>query len=250
MKKAMILFAALAAMTTAQAVSVWYYMGDTNAVSAAGYVDPFNASSPKVFTVTNTPAGWKITDWFTAKSPADIAHQRTSTSMGVSSPTYTWPEYSTANALAVRFDPISYTISFDPNGGAALPVQGPYLSTNEVSLLEYTGTREGYLFAGWTNEYVTTAIDHNTKPFTGIEMFGLGNAGTNVVLHAVWTANVYTVTFGYAKDAVGGWTNAVQYVRHGEDAVPPSKETVDVWSGWHFTGWRRSASTSTRSLKQ
>ena len=237
MKKVAILFAALAAMTTAQAVSVWYYMGDTNAVSAAGYVDPYNASSPKAFTVTNTPAGWKITDWFTAKSPTDIAHQRTSTSMGVSSPTYTWPEYSTANALAVRFDPISYTISFDPNGGAAFSGQGPYLSTNEVSLLEYTGTREGYHFAGWTNEYVTTAIDHNTAPFTGIEMFGLGNADTNIVLHAAWTANVYTVTFGYAKDAAGGWTNAVQYVRYGENAVPPSKETVDVWLGWHFTGW-------------
>ena len=241
MKKVAMLFAALAATATAHAVTVWYYMGDTNAVSAAGYVDPYNASSPKVFTVTNTPAGWKVTDWFTAQNATDIQDQKRSTSTGVSSPTYTWPDYSSANALAVRFDPISYTISFDPNGGAALPVQGPYLSTNKVSLVEYTGTIEGRLFAGWTNEYVTTAIDHNTGPFTGVEMFGLGNADTNVVLHAAWTAKVYTVTFKY-RGSKSQWISEPQLVEYEKSATAPSDEVVNTWQGHHFTGWDKSYS--------
>ena len=232
------LFVALS-VEAAKSVSVHYYMGDVYGNNAVGFVDPYQASIgslPYSVTATNAPAGWKVTDWLTAVSSAAVQDIARCTSTGVSSWTYTFTENPADNsALAVRFDPITYRLSFDTGDGTPFSSAGPYLSTNEVSLAEYKGTLEGYSFAGWSNEYATVAFDH-TETFTGVEKLGLGNADTNVTLHAVWTANVYTVTFRF-RDRRGVLTNVTQQVEYGKDAVPPADEEVNTWQGHRFTGW-------------
>ena len=243
MKTASVFAAALLAAASAGAgtVTAHHYLGDVHG-AGYGYVNPhYNAnvgSSPVTFTATNTPSGWKITDWLTAKNATDIQILDRCTSTGVSSATYEWTGgTASASGLAVRFDPISYTLSFDTAGGTPFTEAepGPYLSTNEISLVEYTGTLEGHSFVGWTNEYVTTAFDH-TEPFTGVGKLGLGNADTNITLYAAWTANVFTVTFKF-RDKRGAWTNVAQNVEYGTDAVPPSDDEVNIWQGHRFTVW-------------
>ena len=252
MKKLLFCLSALFAVVSAGATTLTahHYMGDAYG-AGFGYVDPYNvpeASSVQTFTATNTPAGWKIVDWLTAASPADILILDRCTPTGVSSDTFMWTSaMSPATALAVRFGPISYGLDFDTAGGTPFSeaAPGPYLSTNEISLAEYTGTLEGHSFVGWTNEYVTVAFDH-TETFAGVEKFGLGNADTNVTLHAVWTANVFTVTFKF-RDRRGAWTNVAQNVEYGTDAVPPSDDEVNIWPGHRFTVWSGSYETVTKN---
>ena len=254
MKKLFFCLSALLAAASAGAGTVYtfYYMGDEYGNSAYGYVDPYNdnvGSTPVTFTATNTPAGWKIIDWLTAASADAIQSLDRCTSTGESSATYVWTGgTATASALAVRFGPISYTLGFDTAGGTPFSEAetGPYLSTNEISLAEYTGTLEGHSFVGWTNEYVTVAFDH-TETFAGVEKFGLGNADTNVTLYAAWTANVFTVTFKF-RDRRGAWTNVAQNVEYGTDAVPPSDDEVNIWPGHRFTVWSGSYEAVTKNV--
>ena len=243
MKNAAMLLVAAMAVSAEAAKTIWvdYFTGEEYHNSALGYVDPYylqNASGSASFTATNTPAGWKIVDWLAVEGTKVLSIIGNWTSTGVSSDTYLWTDFSSQkNRLAVRFDPTVYSLKFDTAGGSSQPTDaGPYLSTNVVQLAEYAGTLEGHTFAGWTNEYVTTAIDHRTAPFTGVERFGLGNADTNITLHAVWTANSYTVTFKYRGD-MSQWISDSQQVEYGQSAVPPGEDVVNRWPGHVFIGW-------------
>ena len=97
------------------------------------------------------------------------------------------------------------------------------ISTNYFSLGTYTGVREGYDFKCWTNALgdvvqegrtglvlnkfggqqktnllarCFAAVDGSVRYMPGNLPFGvLGNADTNIWLHAVWTGNVYKVRF-------------------------------------------------------
>ena len=223
----------------AERVTVGYYLGDKFGDYATNCVDNYYndvTSSPVVFTVTNVPMGWKVGDWRTGKSATIQLGLSQLTETGVTGASYTWIDYAMKkNALVVRFVPVVYNLQFNANGGEAFASMGPFLSTNETSLAEYTGTKKGHGFVGWTNEFVTTAFDH-TESFVGVDKFGLGNTDTNVTLYAAWTANVYAVTFKFRNEK-GQWTNIVKNVEYGNDAVPPSDDEVNIWPGHRFAGW-------------
>lgn len=223
----------------AKRVTVGYYLGDDFGDYAINCVDNYYndvKSSPVVFTVTNMPTGWKVGDWRTGNSATVDLGLSYLTETGVTGPSYTWEDYAmTKDALVVRFVPVAYNLQFNANGGDEFAPMGPFLSTNETSLAEYKGGKEGHGFVGWTNEFVTTAFDH-TESFVGVDKFGLGNADTNIALFAAWTANVYAVTFKF-KNENGQWTNVVKNVEYGKAAVPPSDDEVNIWPGHLFVGW-------------
>ena len=117
--------------------------------------------------------------------------------------TYTFPEVDADHSIIAEFEPNSYTIAFNSNGGTG--------AMDSLTDLEYgtaeklpanTFTREGYTFAGWTTE-LTGAVVYNDEEEVDI---CVESNKASVTLYAVWTGGpvqtkpVYTIT--PAEDAV------------------------------------------------
>ena len=94
--------------------------------------------------------------------------------------------------LYAKWTPISYTVSFDANGGTG-SIAKKTVSYGELAELPQTGfSRTGYTFTGWN----TKADGKGTAYTLGQTVTNLSSTqGTNVVLYAQWTANSYQVKF-------------------------------------------------------
>lgn len=136
-------------------------------------------------------------------------------------------------ALGVRFDYIEFEMKYNPNGGQGLmPSPEAKMNYDSTIGLPHCGFfRTGYGMAGWTNAVGKVFADEQSG-IKGSEFWNPAITNFSSELFAVWTANVYTVTF----DANGGGT-----------PVPASKSvTYDstygelatcARDGWQFDGW-------------
>ena len=111
---------------------------------------------------------------------------------------------------------LKYTVSFDSDGGTAVPSQK--ILKGHCAEEPEPPTKEGFIFGGWT---------HRGELFdfaTPIE--------TDVKLKAVWEEKLitYTVTF----DSAGGSSVTAQKVQKGKNITKPVAPTKE---GYTFTGW-------------
>jgi len=116
---------------------------------------------------------------------------------------------------------ISYTVTFDLNGGTATEGYAESVIVPSGKLLPLTEpTREGYTFLGWyAGEGMNDGIVTSTTPIR-----------ENMNLIAKWQINVLTVTF-YDKN---GEILSHQNVEYGSAATAPTAPTIDklVFSKW------------------
>ncbi len=112
---------------------------------------------------------------------------------------------------------ITYTVSFNSNGGSAVSSQT--VIWNRTAYRPTTPTKDGHTFTGWySDSALTKAYDFSTA-VTG-----------NMTLYAGWKQITYTVTF-----IINGWYNtAEQTVTWGSKVVKPADPTRE---GYTFTGW-------------
>ena len=103
------------------------------------------------------------------------------------------------------FTPVTYTVTFAPNGGTGNPYSQTIYYDRDTELLVNEFTREGYTFAGWS-----TSSDGNVKYSNNqiiTDNLGAIETGANankVTLYAQWTKTQATVTF----DKQGGTSGA------------------------------------------
>ena len=103
-----------------------------------------------------------------------------------------------------------YTITFDSNGGSAVaPITQDYGTTITAPA---DPTREGYTFAGWSEEIPATM------------------PATDKTITASWTINSYTITF----DSNGGSAVAPITQDYGTTITAPADPTRE---GYTFAGW-------------
>lgn len=124
--------------------------------------------------------------------------------------------------LDAQWDLITYTVSYDLNGGTnASGNPSSYSAYDEFSLQEPTKT--GYTFLGWRGNNVS----ETTKKVT-IPKGSIGNRSYT----AVWQANSYTINY----DADGGTINeTVQNVMFDESVTLYSaKKTGYTFAGWYY----------------
>lgn len=124
--------------------------------------------------------------------------------------------------LDAQWDLITYTISYNLNGGTnASGNPSSYTAYDEFSLQEPTKT--GYTFLGWSGNNVS----ETTKKVT-IPKGSIGNRSYT----AVWQANSYTINY----DADGGTINeTVQNVTFDESVTLYSaKKTGYTFAGWYY----------------
>ncbi|MCM0626914.1 InlB B-repeat-containing protein, partial [Lysinibacillus sp. OL1_EC] len=140
------------------------------------------------------------------------------------STTYTTPyDFNSAitkhTTIYAKWIPITYTVSFDVNGGSAVSNQ-TVEHGKKASQPAQKPTKAGYIFGGWyTSNAYTTSYDFNSA------------ITESTTIYAKWNPVMYTVSF----DVDGGSAISNQTVEHGKKASQPTIEPTKA--GYTFVGW-------------
>ena len=129
------------------------------------------------------------------------------------------PVGTTGNVVvSAKWEPITYTIDFDTNGGLPTLSSIDYtIESDSFTLQEIT--KAGYTFDGWYNGETKV-----TEITTG--------AYGNITLVAKWTADLYTISYDLA-DGVNSPENPTSYTI--ESGLITLKDPTRV--GYTFVGW-------------
>ena len=171
------------------------------------------------------PAGYKFAGWSCNGKTFD----ETTTTY---KPTDFTDDIKTGDAevwLSAQFTKITYTVSYNANGGSGAP--GTQTKTHAVDLTLSTTkpTRTGYTFSGWN----TNASGTGTNYASG----GKYTGNANLTLYAKWQINTYTVSYN-ANGGTGAPGN--QTKTYGVDLTLSS--TKPMRTGYTFGGWNTNAS--------
>lgn len=119
---------------------------------------------------------------------------------------------------------VTYTISFDANGGDGAPSAQVKTFDIDITLPDVSPTREGFIFVGWAEHPDAVEADYAAG--------GVFNKNADLTLYAVWLIKTYSITFN-----ANGGENApiVQQKKHGE----PIAITRDIpfRARYVFRGW-------------
>ncbi len=145
-------------------------------------------------------------DWFTTAL--------TTTTSEITTTTTTTTPSSTDSTVSTN--PLSFTISFEENGGSA--VDDITQESGSAVLAPAAPSRTGYTFVGWFSDVaLTTAYTFGTMP------------SSNLTLYAKWQINQYTMTF-----SVDGGTTVTAITQDFNTAVTPPTTTK---TGYTFVNW-------------
>ena len=163
---------------------------------------------------TFTRAGHTFTGWRTAASGG------TSYAAGA-----TIPNVQSNITLFAQWTPITYTVSFNANGGAGTMTSDNVNHGSNYTIKANTFTRAGHTFTGWR-----TAATGGTAHAAGAT---INNVTAGITLFAQWTPNTYTIAYN-ANGGTGTMTS--DNVTHGNNYT--IKANTFTRAGHTFTGWR------------
>lgn len=171
---------------------------------------------------TTAPTGYKFAGWYTASSGG--------TYVGWSGATYA---VSGAMTLYAHWNPISYTLHFDPNGGSGTMSDVTLSYTQSTKLASNTFSRAGYTFAGWATSSTGAKVYNNNATVSNLTTVD----GSTYTLYAVWSANTYAVTFvaGTNHSVSPTTKNVVFGTAYGTLPTPTSTVLGEVFTGWYMT---------------
>ena len=169
---------------------------------------------------TPTKTGYTFAGWNTVTDGSGTAY--------ASGGTYT------ANAdviLYAQWTPVTYTVSYDANGGSGAPSAQTKAHDIALTLSSTTPTRDGYTFQGWGSSASDTSVDYASgASYT---------ANASTTLYAIWKINTYPVTYD-ANEGIDA--PSAQTKTHGTALTLSS--TVPARTGYTFTGWNTEANGS------
>ena len=178
-------------------------------------VSPAEAAEGDEITVTADPAeGYEI-DKITWTQEGEEAKDITSTK------TFTMPAANVTVNVTFKAKPVSYTVTFNTNGGKET-IEAQTVESGNTATKPADPTKDGNTFAGWfSDEALTQSYDFSTL------------VTDNITLFAKWTPVPvsYTVTFNTNG---GKETIDDQTVVSGNTATKPADPTKD---GNTFAGW-------------
>ena len=180
---------------------------------------------PNAFTRT----GYHLTGWsLAADTPADYTDKQTVTNLPVDG-------VGTAALYAV-WQPNSYTIIFNANGGSGTMAALSMTYDTAKALTANAFTRTGYTFSGWAAGSSGAKVYDNKQSVNNLTAEQDGK----VTLYAVWTANTYSVVFN--KNG-GTGTMANQTITY--DTLTALTANAYTRTGWTLVGWETGTAAST-----
>ncbi len=138
--------------------------------------------------------------------------------------------------LVAQWTVISYTITFNENGGSA--VDDITHNIDSTATLPST-TRNGYTFAGWKPSSTAGGWDASVNYPAGTSVNG---KYASITMVAQWNATPYTITF----DEAGG--NAVSDINYTIESTATLPSTAKA--GYTFNGWKPETSVGSWSNSQ
>ena len=133
--------------------------------------------------------------------------------------------------LIARYSPITYTVTFDKNGGDGETTTQGFTYGVAQNLSANAFTRTGYTFKGWALQAGATEVKYED----GVSVINLTTENDGkVTLYAVWTANSYTVHF----DANGG-EGAMDDMSFTYDEEKNLNPNAFTRTDYTFKGWAR-----------
>lgn len=126
---------------------------------------------------------------------------------------------------------VSYTVSFNANGGSGAPGSQTRWYGEVITLSSTRPTRYGYIFQGWAKS-PTGAVEYQPGSAYGLD--------ANTTLYAIWKAETYTISY----DANGGsGAPGSQTKTYGQTLTLSS--TKPTRTNYNFLGWATSSGAST-----
>ena len=133
-----------------------------------------------------------------------------------------------------RYDPETYTVRYDANGGTGAPASQTKTYGVPLTLSAVKPTRAGYEFLGWS-----------TDPTTMLTNYAPGERYTDeasITLYAVWRYVPKTYTVSY--DANGGGNTPASQTKT-EDVTLILTSTIPTRYGYTFKGWATTSTATT-----
>lgn len=130
---------------------------------------------------------------------------------------------------------VSYTVSFNANGGTGAPGSQTRWYGEVIYLSSTRPTRTGYVFKGWAKS-PSGAVEYNPGSAYGLD--------ANTTLYAIWSPETYTISFN-ANGGSGAPGN--QTKTYGQTLTLSS--TRPTRTNYNFIGWGTSSGSTTASYQ-
>lgn len=173
-------------------------------------------------TTEPTRTGYTFNGWYTAKSGGS-KYGTTYTS-------------NSAATLYAQWTPVTYTVSYNANGGSGAPGNQTKTYGVNLTLSSTKPTRTGYTFSGWNT--------NNSGTGTNYASGGTYSANAAVTLYAKWTEITYSVTY----DANGGsGAPGSQTKRYTQNLTLST--TIPTKTDYNFLGWATSRDATAATIQ-
>jgi uncharacterized repeat protein (TIGR02543 family) len=139
--------------------------------------------------------------------------------------------------LETQWQAISYTISFDANGGTGSAFDLPMVYDTAKNLTANGFAKTGHTFAGWN----TQADGQGTSYADEAEVNNLTTTdGATVTLYAKWTANTYSIIYNG-----NGGTGTMENTTCTYGVNCSLRKNTFTKQGYKFNGWKNGAESYT-----
>ncbi|MBR3289102.1 MAG: InlB B-repeat-containing protein, partial [Lachnospiraceae bacterium] len=219
---------------TAKNYTIHYYLNGGINTGSSEFEKTFG--TPYTGEIANpTKTGYTFGGWYIDNNTFNIAYDRTKDDI--------YEEGTVAYGIYAKWNPKSYTINYNANGGTVSPTSFNKEYDNPYTENLAMPVKAGYTFGGWYRDNTTFNSEYN-KNNDDIYLEGT----TTYTIYAKWTENTYSITF----DLDGGsWESfdpiTMSSRRYSEAVTFPDASKVKK-TGYTFAGWYNQAEPSQRIL--
>lgn len=141
--------------------------------------------------------------------------------------------------LYAKWTPITYTVSFDKNGGTGTMNSQTFTYDAAQNLTANSFTRTGYTFNGWNTQ--SDGLGDSYTNSQSVKNLASTN-GATITLYAQWKVQTFTVTFN--KNSGTGTMNNQTFTYNVAQALTANSFTR---TGYTFNGWNTKSDGSGNS---
>ena len=175
----------------------------------------------KLSTQKPTRSGHTFLGWATSSSATSAQYQPGGS--------YTNNASVTLYAVWQKNAPVTYTVSYNANGGSGAPSSQTKTHGTTLTLSTQKPTRSGHTFLGWATSSSATSAQYQPG--------GSYTSNSSVTLYAVWKAQTYTVSYN-----ANGGSGAPSSQTKTHDVTLTLSAQQPTRDGYTFLGWSTSAS--------